>query len=192
MKFFTMLLAGLLCAVNSVQAAVFVYKNSIRFIDTGGGTSSKLAGSGWTVMDDAGHLTQVLAFTAQKNFAIVPLQSIETGTVTAAGKDYSFFIQNDQWTDGDNNLHVDTGGAKGMNVATLINGTTYNIPKSYAWAGRSMGPADSSGTKRFEESSGNLTFDKKWTGTCNAQNDTVDTAAQRLADYLTQQGYQSF
>lgn len=191
MKLGLLILSGLLCISASTQAAVFVYKNSIKFTDTGGGTATKLAGAGWTVFDDAGHITQVLAFPAQKNYAIIPLQSIETGTVSAAGKDYSFFIQNDQWTDGNSNLHVDTGGAKGMNVGTKINGTTYNIPKTYAWAGRSMGPADSSGTQRFEESSGTMALDTKWTSTCNAQNDTLDSAVQRLADSLNQQGYSS-
>jgi hypothetical protein len=191
MKLVTLFCTGLLCAVTSVQAAVFVYKNNIKFTDTGGGTATKLAGGGWTVIDDSGHITQVLAFPAQKNYAIIPLQSIETGTVSAAGKEYSFFIQHDQWSDSDSNLHVDTGGAKGMNVATSINGTSYNIPKTYAWAGRSMGPADSGGTKRFEESSGTMSYDSKWTATCNAQNDTVDSAVQRLADALNQQGYQS-
>jgi hypothetical protein len=55
-----------------------------------------------------------------------------------------------------------------------------------------MYPADSSGTRKFEESTGTLAFDKKWTQTSNDQSDDISAAAQRLADSLLSSGYTEF
>src|ERR1041385_3584372 len=144
MKPFVAILVALLCSGPLSPAAVFIYKNKIKYTATGGGGTEKLSATGWTVLSDAGGVTQVLAFPAQKKFAIVPMQSIEFGQVDAGlGKQYTYFIQHDQWTDGDGNLHIDTGGAKGLNVTMTINGEDRSVPKSFLWSGRSRYPASS-------------------------------------------------
>lgn len=179
--------------IPTLHADVFIYKNKITYNVTGGGGVDKLKGAGWTIINEFGDITQVLAFTAQRQFAIIPLQSINYDTVDAGkGKIYSFFIQHDIWTDNNNNLHIDTGGAKGLNVNTTVNGTLWSIPKTWNWAGRSMYPADSSGTPKYEESTGTFAFDKKATATSNAQSDDINAAAQRLADSLRNSGYTEF
>jgi hypothetical protein len=189
--FFTF--AMLLGCAPMIQAEVFIYKNKIKYVSTGGGGTEKHSVAGWTVLNEAGDVTQVLAFTAQKKFAIVPMQSIESNVVDAgAGKQYRFFIQRDIWTDGDGNTHIDTGGARGLNVPTTVNGTVWNIPKSYTWGGRSMYPASSSGDRKFEESTGVFTFDKTATATSNQAGDDINSAAQRLGDELTSKGYVQF
>lgn len=193
MKVLFVTFAMLLGFTPMIQAEVFVYKNKIKYVSTGGGGAVKYSVAGWTVFDDAGNVTQVLAFTSQKKFAIVPMQSIESNVVDAgAGKQYSFIIQRDIWTDGDGNTHIDTGGAKGLNVATTVNGATWNIPKRYNWGGRSMYPASSSGDRKYEESTGVFVFDKKSTDTTNQEGDDLNAAAQRLGEQLAQQGYVQF
>jgi hypothetical protein len=193
MKTILLSLAVLVAVAATSPAEVYIYKNKIKYTATGGGGSEKLSATGWTVINDVGEVTQVLAFPAQKKFAIIPMQSIEFNTVDGgAGKQYTFFIQRDIWTDGDGNTHIDTGGAKGLNTAMTVNGNSREIPKSYTWAGRSMYPADSSGILKFEESSGSFTFDKKWTETSNAAADDLNAAAQRLADDLLLKGYVDF
>jgi hypothetical protein len=176
-----------------LHAEVFIYKNKISYNVTGAGGVDKLKGAGWTIINEFGDITQVLAFPAQRQFAIIPLQSIDYNTVDAGGgKTYSFFIQHDVWNDGNGNTHIDTGGAKGLNVNTTVKGTLWSIPKTWNWGGRSMYPADSSGTRKFEESTGTLAFDKKWTQTSNDQSDDISAAAQRLADSLLSSGYTEF
>src|ERR1041385_5748824 len=193
MKPFVAILVALLCSGPLSPAAVFIYKNKIKYTATGGGGTEKLAATGWTVISYAGGVSQVLAFPAQKKFAIVPMQSIEFGQVDAgAGKQYTYFIQLDQWTDGDGNVHIDTGGAKGLNVSMSVNGTTQSIPKTYAWSGRSRYPASSAGEPKFEESSGTLVFDKTETATSNSAGDDLNAAVERLAGELLASGYVDF
>jgi hypothetical protein len=176
----------------SLQAEVFIYKNSIKYSLTGGGTS-KVSAKGWTIIDNTGQITQVLAYPAQKKYTIMPMESVVFTYVDGGdGRRYATFVQHDQWYDGNGHLHLDTGGAKGMTTLQPVNGTAWEIPKSYTWSGRSLYPADSSGAMRFEESSGRFTFDKKWTDTCNGEGDTLTAAAERLAASLQEQGYESF
>jgi hypothetical protein len=108
------------------------------------------------------------------------------------GKQYTYFIQHDQWTDGDGNLHIDTGGAKGLNVTMTINGEARSVPKTLLWGGRSRYPASSAGDPKFEESAGTLAFDKTWTTTSNSAGDDLNAAAQRLAESLLASGYVDF
>lgn len=193
MKSLFITIAMLLCFAPISRAEVFIYKNKIKYTSTGGGGTANYAVAGWTVINDVGDVTQVLAFTGQKKFAVVPMQSIESNVADAGGgKQYSFFIQRDIWTDGDGNTHIDTGGAKGLNAPMNVNGTVWNIPKSYTWGGRSMYPASSNGDRKFEESTGRFTFDKKLTATSNAAGDDLNAATQRLSEQLTQQGYVQF
>jgi hypothetical protein len=193
MKTCILLLSVLVClAPASAEAEVFIYKNKLAYTLTGGGSITKVSVTGWTVLDDWGRVTQVLAYPKQRKYTIMPMESILFDTVEAAGKRYSCFLQHDQWYDGFGHLHLDTGGAKGMNTTTIVNGVQWQIPKTFTWGGRSMYPASNSGIMRFEESSGRFTFDKKWTDTSNAAGDTLNTAAERLAASLEQQGYESF
>jgi hypothetical protein len=187
------MLAGLLSVSNISRADVFVYKNKITYTSTGGGSITKNTVTGWTVLNDFGDVVQVLAFPAQKRYAIVPMQSIEFDVADAgAGKQYSYFIQHDIWSDGSGFTHIDTGGAKGLNFNTNVHGTAWSIPKAFTWAGRSQYPVDNAGTTKFEESTGTFAYDKVWSETCNAAADNIDSAAQRLAAALAQQGYSEF
>jgi hypothetical protein len=193
MKTLLSILIGCFCFSLACQAEVFVYKNKIKYNSIGGGGITKLSAVGWTVISDTGYVTQVLAFAAEKRYAIVPIESIQFAVTDAGGgKQYTYYIQSDVWTDGDGNTHIDTGMAKGLNTSISINGTVFAKPVSFDWTGRSAGPANSSGQPRIEESSGVFTLDKKWTATCNSEGDTIATAPQRLVESLTQQGYQSF
>jgi hypothetical protein len=193
MKTIVLTLAVLLGVITASQADVFIYKNKIKYTSTGGGGTAKYSVGGWTVINDIGEVTQVLAFTAQKKFAIVPMQSIEFNVVDAGlGKQHTFFIQRDIWTDSDGHTHIDTGGARGANFDTTVDGTVWSIPKTFTWGGRSMYPASSAGDLKFEESAGTFTFDKKWTDLSNAAGDDINAAAQRLAEDLIQKGYVDF
>jgi hypothetical protein len=187
------ILMGLLCFNFTGYTDVFVYKNKITYTSTGGGGITRNTVSGWTILDDFGDVVQVLAFTAQKRYAIVPMKSIEFDVADAgAGKQYSYFLQHDVWNDTTGFTHIDTGGAKGLNINTVVNGTAWSVPKAFSWAGRSQYPVDNAGTTKFEESTGTFTFDKTWSATCNIAVDNIDSAAQRLATALTQQGYSEF
>jgi hypothetical protein len=193
MKTVFQILAGLLCFTVVSQADVFVYRNKISYTVTGGGGATKNSATGWTILDESGNVVQVLGFTATKRYAIVPMQSIQSGVAdTGAGKLSSFFLQHDVWSDGDGHTHIDTGGAKGLNTPITVNGTARSIPKTYAWSGRSSYPANSSGDMKYEESTGTFSFDPKWTDTCNAGGDDLNAAAQRLAAELVRLGYQEF
>jgi len=134
---------------------------------------------------------QVLAFTSLKKFAIVPQQVVTINQEDGGrGQQYTSFVEDDQWTDTNGFAHIDTGGAKGLNSTMTINGAARSVPKVFNWAGRSVYAVDSSGDMKFEESSGVLSFDPKSTDTSNSNADDVNGAAQRLANELTQQGYQ--
>src|ERR1044071_4560792 len=175
MKTFLPAIAGLLCIVAASQADVFVYRNKLSYTVTGGGGSTRNSVGGWAIIDDSANVAQVQAFTAQKKYAIVPMQSIEYGTADAgAGRQCSFFVQRDVWTDGDGHTHTDTGGAKGLDVVTTVNGHQWNVPKTFLWAGRSSYPASSAGGWKYEESSGTMSFDANWTSTCNTAGDNIN------------------
>lgn len=192
MKSLLFILAASLSFTSIAPAEVFIYKNKIKYSITGGGGTTRLSATGWTIINEFGDVVQILAYSS-KRYAIVPLESIEYSTADAGGgKEYSFFVQHDAWTDGDGHLHVDTGGAKGLNSIITVNGTPWSLPKTWTWGGRSMYPANSSGTMRYEESTGTFAFDKKWTDTSNASADDINAAANRLAQSLEAQGYQSF
>jgi hypothetical protein len=193
MKAILCILTAIVCLTLSAPAEVFVYKNKMKYNITGGGGVEKISAAGWTIINDFGEVIQVLAYTAAKRYSIVPLQNITYDSADAGGgRQYSFFIQHDVWNDGNGQLHIDTGGAKGLNVVTLVNGEAWSIPKTFTWGGRSMYPATSTGNMRFEESSGTLTFDKKWTDITNSEGDDLNAAAQRLATALEEQGYISY
>jgi len=187
-----LLLLTTTCLAITASADVFIYKNKMTYTLTGGGSAVKNPIGGWTIIDDSGNVSQVLAYTAQKRFAIVPMHSITFASGAGAkGKDYTFFVQQDQWTE-DAGLHIDTGGAKGANSSITVNGTTQNIPKSYSWSGRSIFVANTGGANSFGETSGMFTFDKTSTDTSNSQGDDINAAAQRLATSLSDKGYQQF
>jgi hypothetical protein len=193
MKAILLTIAILVCFSPASPAEVFIYKNKLKYTVTGGGGIEKASAAGWTIINEFGDVTQVLAFKAQKRYSIVPLESIVYDTADAGGgRQYSFFIQHDVWQDGNGQQHIDTGGAKGLNSSININGELWSIPKSFTWAGRSMYPATAAGNMRFEESSGTFAFDKSWTATSNAEGDDLNGAAERLATALEEQGYTSY
>lgn len=183
--------SSLLFLANPVQADVFIFKNKLQYTFTGGGSTTKSAIGGWTVLDDANEIVQVLAFTSLRKYAIVPEQNVTVSQEDGGrGHEYTSVVVTDQWTDTNGYVHIETGGAKGLNSTMTINGTARSVPKVFTWAGRSVYAVDSSGDMKFEESSGVFTFDPKSTATSNSNADDANSAAQRLANELTQQGYQ--
>jgi hypothetical protein len=192
MKRLILFLGIVIGTVTTTNADVFIYKNKISYTLTGEGNTVKNAIGGWTIIDDSGNVSQVLAYTAQKRFAVAPMKSITfTSGDGGRGKEYTFFAQQDQWTE-DAGLHIDTGGAKGLNSNLTVNGTTRSIPKTYNWSGRSLFKPNADVSGSFGETSGVLTFDAKETDTSNSQAEDINTAAQRLATSLTEKGYQEF
>jgi hypothetical protein len=53
-------------------------------------------------------------------------------------------------------------------------------------------PADNSGPLRFEQSTGVFTINRPWTVTCNASNDTVTSAAERMGALLEKLHFTKF
>src|ERR1041385_7782501 len=159
MKTSLIVLTVLCSAALASRADVFVYKNKVTYSITGDGGTVKNAAAGWPVLDDSANLTQVLAYPKLKQFTIVPMQSHEYETTQANGREYSFIVQHDVWSDGNGLTHIDTGGAIGQDVEMDVNGHAWSMPKSFKWGGRSMYPAGASGEMKYEESSGTFTFD---------------------------------
>ena len=157
---------------------------------TGGGVSSKMTVTGYTIIDpDTTDMQQLIVFSKMKKYRFQEVDDGQFDQVTTAKGSMTIFSQASQWYDDDDISHVDIGAAKGSNTSQTVNGHLWSVPAKFTWTGRSVYPSTTTGDTIYEESSGTFSIDKTATATCNSFGDDPETAAHRLSQQFILKGY---